>query len=510
MAAASAMLTDTFGLIGTRLGGRYDIASVVAEGGFGVVYRAVHGALGLAVAVKVLKVPEGLSDAMQGEFVAAFEREARTLVRVDHPAVVRVLDFGVLPTPAGREAPWMALEWVEGINLSEWLAARRGRGGMAPAEALALLTPVFEALVDAHARGVVHRDLKPANIRLTLAPQADPEACDLSAVTAVRLLDFGIAKEMALDESAGSGVTLTASPLHAYSLSYAAPEQVGAARSGPWTDVHAMGLLLTELMTDQAPFAGADRMEVQFAVMSPERPTPGRFGVDVGPVEAVLRRAVRLRPAERYQSVGEMLRELAPAVAATGRPTRAPRPRSTSPRLPVYRSEPADDATELSTTPAPPRPPATIAPTEVLPPAAPVARAPRRGRWPAVALALSAVLAAGATLFGLARRGSPAEQMASDTTPTTAATTAHHDAAVTATTAHHDAPVAAIPARAPTVPAAPADAAASPDVTPQQRGALAEGARRRSARVAAPTRTPGSSAIAAPPPSADRLHDPWQ
>ena len=133
------LLDDPSRLVGTSILDKYHIHTVIAEGGFGVVYRATHLTLDKTVAVKVLKVPEHIGDAARQAFLARFAQEARTIAALEHPAIVRVIDFGSSLMPDGVEAPWMVLEWLEGTTLAEELDARRGRGGRSPAEVLALL-----------------------------------------------------------------------------------------------------------------------------------------------------------------------------------------------------------------------------------------------------------------------------------------------------------------------------------------------------------------------------------
>ena len=326
------MTMDEFGLVGQRVEERYDIERVVAAGGFGTVYFGRHRALRTAVAIKVLRIPKDLTEAERRDFAQRFLAEAQTLAQLQHPAVVRASDFGVSPMPNGQTAPWMALEWVDGPTLKEVLDARRGEP-MSAGEALALLRPVLEALATAHAEGIAHRDIKPANIMLPRAAGALPS----------RVLDFGIAKAMRPEETAeGSGETRTKSSMSAFSLKYAAPEQVGGLRTGPWSDVHALGLVLTEMLTGKEAYAGNDSMDLTVAVISPRRPTPAAFGVDVGPWEAVLARAVAFKPADRFRHAGELLAALEaglsarpPAVANHARTPTMPGPGGAFPAGPV-------------------------------------------------------------------------------------------------------------------------------------------------------------------------------
>jgi serine/threonine protein kinase len=297
---------DPFALLGTRLDGKYDVHSVIAEGGFGVVYRATHRTLQKPVAIKVLKTPPSLAEFSRKDFIEKFVFEARTIARLEHPGIVRVLDFGGGLLPSGGSAPWIVLEWIDGQALDAILDARRNQGGRSPAEALALLRPVFEALAIAHDEGVAHRDLKPANIMLARTRQGiEP-----------KLLDFGIAKSMHDEEATASGQTATASVLRAFTLAYASPEQLGGTRTGPWTDVHALALVLVEVLTDCAPFRGEDSTDLTINVLAATRPTPAKFGLDVGGWEPVLARALALRPTERFQSAREFLRALDAAMPA--------------------------------------------------------------------------------------------------------------------------------------------------------------------------------------------------
>jgi len=295
---------DPFGLVGVRLENKYDIEAVVAEGGFGVVYRAVHRALQKAVAVKVLKVPEALNESLRREFLEKFAQEARIVAQFEHPAIVRVLDFGASPMPRGESAPWVVLEWLHGITLEQDFASRRG-SGRSPAEVWALLQPVMEALAYAHDEGVAHRDVKPGNVMLVANRRGE---------VSVKLLDFGVAKSMRRDEQASAGMTATRGALPAFSPLYAAPEQLSGARTGPWTDVHAMGLLLSEALVGAPVYTQDDATTLYAEVLSPTRPTPGKFGLDVGAWESVLQRALAIRPDRRFGHMRELLVALARAL----------------------------------------------------------------------------------------------------------------------------------------------------------------------------------------------------
>jgi serine/threonine-protein kinase len=299
--------TDAFGLTGTLFEGRFQVERQVAEGGFAVVYRARHLALDRPVALKVLKTPRGYDDAARAEFQEKFAAEAKTIARLKHPHIVDVYDFAVGVTPAGTPAPWMALEWLDGETLATKLSRRRQEKlrGLVPQEALAFIRPVVEALVFAHKQGIVHRDIKPANVMVATGDHPP----------SLQVLDFGIAKLVAGERPIpGSGDTRTDS-VPTFSPAYAAPEQVQYSRTGPWTDVHALGLILTELMTDEMPYADADAHLFE-QVMATGRPTPASTGRDVGPFEPVLAKALARSPRERWSDAGELLAALDAAAGA--------------------------------------------------------------------------------------------------------------------------------------------------------------------------------------------------
>ena len=306
---------DIFGLEGQTLD-EYDVERAVAAGGFGVVYRATSRELGHTVALKVLKIPSQFSAADREEFEQKFKDEARTIANLNHPAIVKVLRYKVSPLPANGTAPWMALEWVDGDTLAEVLRARRG-GGLPPEACLCLLEPVFSALAHAHGKGVVHRDIKPANLMIPRTAKDESGRASSIGVglgSLTRVLDFGIAKIEDPDTHVETGETDTMSRLRAVSLPYASPEQISGKRTGPWTDVHALALVLTEMLTAHAPYQTTDRDALLFRILNPERPTPARLGVDVGAWEPVLARALSLKTQARFANVLEFYKALKDAL----------------------------------------------------------------------------------------------------------------------------------------------------------------------------------------------------
>jgi hypothetical protein len=340
--------SDSFRLAGAVLDGRFRVVREVAEGGFAVVYYATQLALDRPVALKVLKTPAGMGESAEGHFHDRFATEAKTIARIRHPNIVDVYDFGISKMPSGQTAPWMALEWIDGTTLDEHLTGRRGQGGQSPAEVLAILRPVFRAFAYTHRDGIAHRDIKPANI-MVVSSGSGGNATESGAL--LRILDFGIAKVMNSADSPGSGQTRTAG-MPAFSPQYAAPEQMAYGRTGPWTDVHALGLIVAEMLVDQPPYQQRD-MQLFEEVMSPKRPTPSKRGKNVGPWEVVLSKALALSPGERWKSAGELLSALEETVekATSVASTRVRGP--ARPALPQNLRLPSEAGLARGTAPAP-------------------------------------------------------------------------------------------------------------------------------------------------------------
>lgn len=296
------MLPDPFALVGTTIDGKYRVEEVAGQGGFAVIYRAVHEGFGDAtVAVKCMNLPDGFSVEGRAAFVETFRREGKVLLRLgSEPGIVRVLDLGVTSTPSCPRIPFLVLEWLEGSTLAEVLDERRegGAAGFTEREALVLLRQIANAVACAHmlpharGRGVAHRDLKPSNIMQTA-----------SARGAVwKVLDFGIAKAMQAGDraTAASGTPVNVRP---FSAPYAAPEQFHPVHgpTGPWTDVHALGLILVEMLTGRRALDGRHAPELFASAAAPVRPTPRARGARVSDAcERLCARALALRPADRF------------------------------------------------------------------------------------------------------------------------------------------------------------------------------------------------------------------
>ncbi len=207
--------------------GPYRIKETLGEGGMGVVYLAERVDLGSLVAIKLLR-DAWLSPARRERFAS----EQRTLAQLNHPSIARLYDADTLDDGT----PWFVMEYVEGIPLTEYCAQH----ACSIEQRLSLFRAVCEAVQYAHQHAVIHRDLKPSNILV-------------KADGTVRLLDFGIAKQLeSLETPASKDQTMTG--LRLMTPAYAAPEQVRGDRVGVHTDVYSLGVVLYELLAGRLPF----------------------------------------------------------------------------------------------------------------------------------------------------------------------------------------------------------------------------------------------------------------
>ncbi|MXV07318.1 MULTISPECIES: serine/threonine-protein kinase [unclassified Xanthomonas] len=262
---------------GDVLAGRFRIERLLGIGGMGLVYLAHDQALGIDVAVKLLR-PEL---AQRPQAFARFRQELLLARQVSSPHVVRIHD---LAEHAGR---WLiSMDYVDG----ESLEARLQREERLDVDtALRIAGDIARGLQAAHARGVVHRDLKPANILLQRGGDA-------------LISDFGVACSMA---SSGLGATLgnvIGTP------AYLSPEQARGDALDPRSDLYALGLILYEMLAGQVPFAGGTLSETLAQRMLREPPPVDRLRADVpGWLVRLLQRLLRPQPRDRLQHAGEVI-----------------------------------------------------------------------------------------------------------------------------------------------------------------------------------------------------------
>jgi len=267
--------------------GPYRLRHVIGEGGMGVVYLAERKDQGSLVAIKILR-DAGLSPARRERFAS----EQRLLAQLSHPSIARLYHADAL----ADGTPWFVMEYVEGVSITEYC-----RQNDCPLEErLRLFRAVCEAVQYAHQHAVIHRDLKPSNILVT-------------AEGAVRLLDFGIAKQL---EVLDQPVDQTRTALRLMTPAYAAPEQIRGEPVGVFTDVYALGIILYELLAGRPPFdlltcspAEAERIIVEQAPQKPSAVLPGnhRRWADL---DMLCLTALHKDPERRYRSVEAVIRDL--------------------------------------------------------------------------------------------------------------------------------------------------------------------------------------------------------
>ena len=300
---------DPFDLCGTTVDGKYRVLSVVGQGGFGVVYKAVHEGFEAPVAIKCLKLPPHFDRAAQDALVRQLREEGRVLLRLSQrtPGILQALDVGAFTTPGGARVPYLILEWLEGRTLAE---EHHARGPLSLREAVTLLDPAARALAVAHEEKVAHRDIKPENM-FCIRSGGKPT---------IKILDFGIAKLLGEAPSPTSDTALGGPSM--FTPSYAAPEQFDKQRgaSGPWTDVFAFALVLVELVTGRPALEGEGVFALYLASSDPlARPTLRGRGVPAPEaVDRVIEKALHPEPSQRYPDLGSFWRALEAAMLEAG------------------------------------------------------------------------------------------------------------------------------------------------------------------------------------------------
>lgn len=404
-------------LKGRELGGRYRIEEVIGRGGMGAVYRATDQRLGRPVAVKVITASAGNDPEVRERLRARFKHEAASAARLPkHPNAVTVHDYG---TDDELGLDYIVMELLEG----EDLATRLQRGGVPPlAEALRILQHAARGVGVGHRNQLIHRDVKPGNV--FLVRQGGEEE--------VRVLDFGIAKAMADEDTASAGLTHDGrAPL---SPAYASPEQLrGDARLTPASDVFSLGALGFQLLTGTRPFTEADRGRMSAGMEVPVPALRARNPQVPDEVEQVIRRALHPDPAQRFADANALADALsAPMRRITDTPLAAAVPAAAGALVDDDRTMLADaDRTAFAgdddrTMLAPPLPVrATPRPLPEVRPATPVMTPPRRrqvaeqrsGVHPMVWVLLLAVAALGGFfVFQQMNRRPSAGPIVADTT----------------------------------------------------------------------------------------------
>jgi serine/threonine-protein kinase len=264
-------------LVGTTLAG-YTVRGKVGEGGTATVFRADHPTHG-TVALKVLR--EKLQHDKTA--VARFLREAQFGARVEHPNIVRTLDYGQSDT----DRYYLAIEWADGEILDKYAEKS---GPLSCKDVAAIMAQICGAVQAAHDVGIVHRDLKPENIMY------DP------AGRQIKLLDFGIAA----DTEASPDQRLTRAGFFVGTLMYVAPEALSGELVGPTADQYSLATIAYYLLSGCLPYTGKSPRELfsQLLTQPPVTLNKAKPGLTFpAAVETVVMKALAKAPAERYPSV---------------------------------------------------------------------------------------------------------------------------------------------------------------------------------------------------------------
>jgi tetratricopeptide (TPR) repeat protein len=270
--------------------GPFELHACIGAGGMGQVWRGVHRARGVPIALKVIRTPGSR------RFTLAFRNEVRQVAKLDHPHVIRVLDYGEVDELAcdssgGRlpeGAPYYAMEYASGGSLAEHLSTPIPWEDLRQA-----LLALLAGLGHAHARGVLHRDLSPRNVLFAGPGDARP---------GLLLADFGLARGGLTSDGLADGGT----------PSYMPPEQfVGDTRKqGPWSDLYALGCVAWEMISGAPPFLGRTTRDLQRQHASaPPPPLVSRAPVPAG-LEGWLLKLLQKDPRERFRYAADATQAL--------------------------------------------------------------------------------------------------------------------------------------------------------------------------------------------------------
>ncbi|XXZ49535.1 serine/threonine-protein kinase [Streptomyces cavourensis] len=311
---------------GRVIAGRYELATILGQGGMGQVWTAYDQRLDRRVAVKLLRPdrvagPTG-SDAAD-ELRRRFVRECRVTAQVDHPGLVTVHDAG-----SDGDDLFLVMQYVEGADLADHLAEQDPYPWP---WAVAVAAQLCAVLCAVHTVPIVHRDLKPRNVMVR------PDGT-------VTVLDLGVASVLDTDTTR---LTHTGSPIG--SPAYMAPEQAMGGAVGPYTDLYALGVLLHELLSGDVPFSGSTALGVLHRHLY-EPPVPVRRDRPEIPaaLEALVLRLLAKDPQERPASAQEVYEELAPLLPKHGTPARP-----ATPPVPTALPVPPQSSRPGTTTPWP-------------------------------------------------------------------------------------------------------------------------------------------------------------
>ncbi len=287
-------------LVGTRLGDRYEIVSVIGRGGMGVVYKARQEQMDKLMAIKMLH-SHMVSDS---EAVKRFYREAKTVSQVKHHHIVTLYDFGM----SSQGQPFLVMDYLQGVSLKDEL---KNNGPLSFERADRIFGQIVDGLAAAHSLDVVHRDLKPENIVLSSnAPTGDW----------VTLVDFGLSKLK--EPKTQDAYTITKTGDVCGSPPYMSPEQCLAASAvDPRSDVYSLAIVAYESLSGFLPYKAKSAIEMMdchlYGTPTPFSQASTDFKVCTE-VTNVLNKALAKEPEQRQQDIQEFGKELHEALARDG------------------------------------------------------------------------------------------------------------------------------------------------------------------------------------------------
>lgn len=265
--------------IGKKLDGRYELLELIGVGGMADIYRARDIVEDRIVAVKILKTEFAGSE----EFLRRFRNESKAIALLSHPNIVKIYDVGFTD-----KVQFIVMEYVDGITLTDYIEQQ---GVLKWRDAVHFTIQILKALQHAHDRGIVHRDIKSSNIML------------LSDGT-IKVMDFGIARFNRENNKTVSEKTIG-------SVHYISPEQARGDITDERSDIYSVGVALYEMLTGKKPFDGDTPVSIALMHMqsTPKKPSEINSTIAEG-LEQIVLRAMQKDPAQRYQTAGEMIKDL--------------------------------------------------------------------------------------------------------------------------------------------------------------------------------------------------------
>lgn len=265
--------------IGKKLDGRYELLELIGVGGMADIYRARDIQEDRIVAVKILKTEFAGSD----EFLRRFRNESKAIALLSHPNIVKIYDVGFTD-----KVQFIVMEYVDGITLTDYIEQQ---GVLKWRDAVHFTIQILRALQHAHDRGIVHRDVKSSNIML------------LRDGT-IKVMDFGIARFNRENNKTVSEKTIG-------SVHYISPEQARGDITDERSDIYSVGVALYEMLTGKKPFDGDTPVAIALKHMqsTPKKPTELNETIPEG-LEQIVLRAMQKEPYQRYQTAGEMIKDL--------------------------------------------------------------------------------------------------------------------------------------------------------------------------------------------------------